>query len=298
MSQNMKKFFLLQFCLLCVGSISSCSNYSTDADYDDFVPMVEEDTITTEITPQANARCGVDDVSCNETALINYTQTEADYRAYGERTKKDHLYTQAGAGNNLTATIRPTIEEDVVTLAPATLTEDENLEDNNNEVGIAHNIPAKTYEVICEEECDDFIDESSPSPEFSEESFDIADYVDDNGDADVEFKDVGKDTTIVADLNVEEIKITDETVLNWEAVEGDTLRDLLTKWCAMAGWKLLWQTNRNYTLSAGVMFKGKFADVSSALIRAFARARPAPIATFYKGNRVIVVETMENENAY
>ena len=66
----------------------------------------------------------------------------------------------------------------------------------------------------------------------------------------------------------------------------------------MSGWKLLWNTNRNYVLSAGVMFKGKFADVSSALIRAFARARPAPIATYYKGNRVIVVETMENENAY
>lgn len=58
------------------------------------------------------------------------------------------------------------------------------------------------------------------------------------------------------------------------------------------------ETNRNYILSAGVMFKGKFADVSSALIRAFARARPAPIATYYKGNRVIVIETMENENAY
>ncbi len=66
----------------------------------------------------------------------------------------------------------------------------------------------------------------------------------------------------------------------------------------MSGWKVLWNTNRNYTLSAGVMFKGKFTDVSSALIRAFARARPAPIATYYKGNRVIVIETMENENAY
>ena len=35
-----------------------------------------------------------------------------------------------------------------------------------------------------------------------------------------------------------------------------------------------------------------------AIIRAFARAKPAPIATFYKGNRVLVVETLEDENAY
>ena len=62
--------------------------------------------------------------------------------------------------------------------------------------------------------------------------------------------------------------------------------------------ELIWKTNRNYTLNAGAMFRGNFADVSSALVRAFARARPAPVATFYKGNRVLVIETMEDENAY
>jgi hypothetical protein len=134
--------------------------------------------------------------------------------------------------------------------------------------------------------------------EFTEESFDIADYVKENGDEDINFVEVGDGNTVIAEQVVEETKITDETVLTWEANEGNNLRELLTKWSAMAGWKLLWNTNRNYVLNASVMFKGKFADVSSALIRAFARARPAPIATFYKGNRVIVVETMENENAY
>ena len=73
---------------------------------------------------------------------------------------------------------------------------------------------------------------------------------------------------------------------------------MLTEWCDRAGWRLIWNTNRNYTLTAGAMFRGRFADVSSALVRAFARARPALIATFYKGNRVLVVETMEDENAY
>ena len=134
--------------------------------------------------------------------------------------------------------------------------------------------------------------------EFTEESFDIADYVEETGDDDVEFTDVGKEKQMVADVSIDEVQIGDDTVLTWEAEEGENLRELLTKWSAMSGWKLLWNTNRNYILSAGVMFKGKFADVSSALIRAFARARPAPIATYYKGNRVIVVETMENENAY
>ena len=85
---------------------------------------------------------------------------------------------------------------------------------------------------------------------------------------------------------------------DWLAEEGQSLKELLTAWSEESGWRLIWKTNRNYTLNAGAMFRGNFADVSSALVRAFARARPAPIATFYKGNRVLVIETMEDENAY
>ena len=136
----------------------------------------------------------------------------------------------------------------------------------------------------------------STTSEFTEESFDIADYIKNNGDDEnIEFIEIGEQNEIVES---DEKNVADAEILTWDAKEGDTLRELLTRWSSLSGWKLLWNTNRNYTLSAGVMFKGKFTDVSSALIRAFARARPAPIATFYKGNRVIVVETMENENAY
>lgn len=90
----------------------------------------------------------------------------------------------------------------------------------------------------------------------------------------------------------------DEAVEDWLAEEGNTLRGLLSEWCERSGWRLVWNSNRNYTLSAGAMFRGRFADVASALIRTFARARPAPLATFFKGNRVLLVETKEDENAY
>ncbi len=358
----MKKIFVLPFCLLCICNISACQNHSDSINAED-VFIEDEDVSFIDATTDAGKRCGINGISCNDTALVNYTRTEADYRAYGERTKRDHLYTQAAAGNNLAATVRPTIEDDVVvsrhkikkhdrqpnmvddgafaqtqTVALATNPEDYHtvptvpqerlgqmrkirkkpvdnagsymLEETTTAPDITPKSEAITkgsvsenkehrYEVICTEECDDFIDDNNDiiSSEFTEESFDIADYVDVD-DTPVNFTDVGKDITLITDISIDEVKISDDTILTWEAEEGDNLRELLTKWSAMAGWKLLWQTNRNYVLSAGVMFKGKFADVSSALIRAFARARPAPIATYYKGNRVIVVETMENENAY
>ena len=90
----------------------------------------------------------------------------------------------------------------------------------------------------------------------------------------------------------------DDAVEDWLAEEGATLKGLLSDWCERSGWRLIWNSNRNYTLNAGAMFRGRFADVTSALIRTFARAQPAPMATFYKGNRVLVVETREDENAY
>jgi hypothetical protein len=90
----------------------------------------------------------------------------------------------------------------------------------------------------------------------------------------------------------------EDPVEDWLAEEGQNLKELMTEWSDRAGWRLVWKTNRNYPLTAGAMFRGRFADASAALIRTFARAKPAPIATFYKGNRVLVVETMEDENAF
>ncbi len=111
-----------------------------------------------------------------------------------------------------------------------------------------------------------------------------------------------KDITVIEETTGSEEKSQsyngEDPVEDWLAEEGRTLKDLLTEWSDRSGWRLIWNSNRNYTLTAGAMFRGRFADVSSALIRAFGRARPAPIGTFYKGNRVLVVETLEDENAY
>ena len=100
------------------------------------------------------------------------------------------------------------------------------------------------------------------------------------------------------DVNTEIQGSGEDPVRDWLAEEGQSLKSLLTQWSNESGWRLVWKSNRNYTLNAGAMFRGRFADVSAALVRAFGRARPAPIATFYKGNRVLVIETMEDENAY
>lgn len=100
------------------------------------------------------------------------------------------------------------------------------------------------------------------------------------------------------DVAEQEEEDLEDPVDDWLAEEGKSLQDLLREWCNKSGWRLVWNTNRNYKLRAGAMFRGRFTDVSAALVRAFARAKPAPLATFYRGNRVLVIETLEDENAY
>lgn len=188
---------------------------------------------------------------------INYTRTQADFRKYGERTPRDHRITQAGAGNNISASVPPSIDNEVVDYEAEVMERDGNAaaaQGGNYAQGgrNAAYIQAQNQQQQTTGE--------QPSEETKAEE-----------------EDQNKD---------------------WLAEEGQSLKELLTQWSEESGWRLIWKTNRNYTLNAGAMFRGNFADVSSALVRAFARARPAPIATFYKGNRVLVIETMEDENAY
>lgn len=156
--------------------------------------------------------------------FVSYTDVAADYRQYGERTPRDQNVVSTGAGSNLSASIPPSIDEEV-------------------------------------DEYDDAL--ASEKEEGSANA-----------------------------------QNTEDPVEDWLAEEGQNLKELVTEWGDRAGWRVVWKTNRNYPLTAGAMFRGRFADACAALIRSFARARPAPIATFYKGNRVLVVETMEDENAF
>ncbi len=84
-----------------------------------------------------------------------------------------------------------------------------------------------------------------------------------------------------------------DQVRSWVVANGQTLREVLQSWCDKEGWDLVWTTPREYPIEASAVFKGRFVDVASALVRNFGRATPIPYAKFYKGNRVLVISTNE-----
>lgn len=84
-----------------------------------------------------------------------------------------------------------------------------------------------------------------------------------------------------------------DSVRSWVVARGQTLREVLQTWCDKEGWDLVWTTSREYPIEASAVFKGRFVDVASAVVRNFGRAIPAPYAKFYKGNRVLVISASE-----
>jgi hypothetical protein len=91
-------------------------------------------------------------------------------------------------------------------------------------------------------------------------------------------------------------KILQDSIRDWVAKEGMTLREVLQQWCDIEGWELVWDTKREYPLKASAIFRGRFKDVSAALIRTFANAMPQPMAKYYLGNRVLMVKTQEEND--
>lgn len=217
---------------------------------------------------------------CNEAPQgVNYTRTAADFREYGERTPRDYRVTQAGAGNNMSAVVRPSIENEVTDYEAQVIAQQQQIPQAQMPQGQMPQAqmpqgqaPQASAMTPAQQQAMALNPNQYQVPENYRQQEEPK-----NGENADEQKELTKD---------------------WLAEEGQSLKDLLTAWSEESGWRLIWKTNRNYTLNAGAMFRGNFADVASALVRAFARARPAPIATFYKGNRVLVIETMEDENAY
>ena len=78
----------------------------------------------------------------------------------------------------------------------------------------------------------------------------------------------------------------------WEVFAGSTLEDILMDWADRSGWKVIWNSEYSYPIVADAQFRGDFLEVASKLIRSMEKARPPVRGEFYKGNNVLVVETI------
>ena len=107
-------------------------------------------------------------------------------------------------------------------------------------------------------------------------------------DKNAEMTDLEVDNNSSSDVAARDVS---DQVRSWVIANGQSLHEVLQDWCNKEGWDLVWGTEREYPIEASAVFKGRFIDVSAALVRNFGRATPVPYAKFYKGNRVLVITT-------
>lgn len=285
----MNKKLVLSACALGLFGLAGCVS---DSAYESGENINQQGQVVSSAVCDVNSL----DPACKSN-FVNYTGVAADYRHYGERSPRDVRVSQAAAGNNMTASVPPSIENEVIeyegnlgTAIPAPM---------------AAPTPLPVPPVAAPATAPAPMPAPLPAPAPATLSMPMPGMMPANPatapatlNAYYGAQPMFETPTVAEEDNTQTQTQEAEDVEDWIADEGQNLKALLLEWSERAGWRLVWDTNRNYTLTAGAMFRGNFEDVSSALIRAFARAKPAPVATFYKGNRVLVVETMEDENAY
>jgi len=109
------------------------------------------------------------------------------------------------------------------------------------------------------------------------------------GNSEDQIAEVAVDSFLSADDA--EIFDVEPPLVEWVATSGATLRETLIEWGETAGWTIAWQSERDYLLHAGAIFEGEFESAAGNLVRAFRDAQPPVLATFYRGNQVVVIST-------
>ena len=303
----MNKKLVFSACVLGLFGLAGCVS---DSAYESGENINQQEPVVSSAYCNANSL----DPACKSN-FVNYTGVAADYRQYGERSPRDIRVSQAAAGNNMTASIPPSIENEVIEYEGNIAVPTPVVAPQAVPAPAVAPVPAP---VVVTKTAPAPVAAPAPAPTVAPEPAPLPAPVPVAAPAPVMLPAPAPAPMPVPTMMMNnpyysqpmyttEVETVEETVApqeieddveDWIADEGQNLKALLLEWSERAGWRLVWDTNRNYTLTAGAMFRGNFEDVSSALIRAFARAKPAPVATFYKGNRVLVVETMEDENAY
>ena len=74
----------------------------------------------------------------------------------------------------------------------------------------------------------------------------------------------------------------------WHARAGQTLEQVVGDWADKAGWSAVFLSPMIYDLQASADFEGDFVEAAGSLVRSV-RASPQPIATFYRGNKTVVI---------
>lgn len=75
----------------------------------------------------------------------------------------------------------------------------------------------------------------------------------------------------------------------WRVDRGGILFNILSQWCADAGWTLVWKTNDSYRVLSAASFSGDFVTAVRKLFSSIGMQNLNVYIRFYTGNKVLLV---------
>ncbi|EDR6298902.1 toxin co-regulated pilus biosynthesis Q family protein [Salmonella enterica] len=75
----------------------------------------------------------------------------------------------------------------------------------------------------------------------------------------------------------------------WRVERGGILFNILSQWCADAGWSLVWKTNASYRVLSTASFSGDFMAAVRQLFSSMGMQNLNVYIRFYTGNKVLLV---------
>lgn len=80
-----------------------------------------------------------------------------------------------------------------------------------------------------------------------------------------------------------------KAVPTWTLSAGHTVGQDLQAWGAKAGWQVIWNMPKDWSVPSTSSFGGEFADAASEVIKTLADNGALIRAQFYEGNRTLVI---------
>lgn len=80
-----------------------------------------------------------------------------------------------------------------------------------------------------------------------------------------------------------------KTIPTWTLTAGHTVGQELQVWGKTAGWKVIWDMQKDWSVPASTVFSGEFPTVAADVIKTLASNGALIHAQFFEGNKTIVV---------
>ncbi len=80
----------------------------------------------------------------------------------------------------------------------------------------------------------------------------------------------------------------------WRVERDQAISQALAAWAARAGWVLQWEPRADWLAPQATVFRGDFVTAARALVEVLAKEGADIRATFYQGNKTLVIRAGES----